>query len=193
VEAIERQPKICDHVHLPVQSGSTRVLRAMQRTYCREEYLEKIAMMRGANRPIAITTDIIVGFPGETESDFEETISLLEEVQYTGLFAFKYSPRPNTPSLSMNDAISEEEKGRRLAVVQEKQREIQAAGNAELAGQAFEVLVSGKSRRENQWTGYTTSHRMINFASQERELLGTYVQVRVTGAGPNSLVGEHAV
>jgi tRNA-2-methylthio-N6-dimethylallyladenosine synthase len=193
VEAIERQPKICDHVHLPVQSGSTRVLRSMQRTYSREEYLEKIAMMRGANRPIAITTDIIVGFPGETESDFEETISLLEEVRYTGLFAFKYSPRPNTPSLAMNDAIPEEEKGRRLAVVQEKQREIQAARNAELAGQTFEVLVSGKSRRENQWTGYTTSHRMINFASQERALLGTYVQVRVTGAGPNSLVGEHAV
>jgi tRNA-2-methylthio-N6-dimethylallyladenosine synthase len=192
VEAIERQPKICDHVHLPVQSGSTRVLRAMQRTYSREEYLEKIAMMRGANRPLAITTDIIVGFPGETESDFEETISLLEEVRYTGLFAFKYSPRPNTPSLSMKDAIPEEEKGLRLAAVQEKQREIQAAGNAELAGKTFEVLVSGKSRRENQWTGYTTSHRMINFASQESELLGTYVQVRVTGAGPNSLVGEHA-
>jgi tRNA-2-methylthio-N6-dimethylallyladenosine synthase len=192
VEAIERQPKICDHVHLPVQSGSTRVLRAMQRTYSRGEYLEKIAMMRGANRPIAITTDIIVGFPGETESDFDETISLLEEVRYTGLFAFKYSPRPNTPSLSMKDAIPEEEKGRRLAAVQEKQREIQAAGNAELAGKTFEVLVSGKSRRENQWTGYTTSHRMINFASQESELLGTYVQVRVTGAGPNSLVGEHA-
>src|ERR1700732_342447 len=192
VEAIEAQPKICDHVHLPVQSGSSRVLTAMQRTYSREEYLEKIAMMRGANRPIAITTDIIVGFPGETESDFDETISLLEEVRYTGLFAFKYSPRPNTPSLSMKDAIPEEEKGRRLAAVQEKQREIQAAGNAELAGKTFEVLVSGKSRRENQWTGYTTSHRMINFASQESELLGTYVQVRVTGAGPNSLVGEHA-
>ena len=193
VEAIERQPKICDHVHLPAQSGSPRVLRAMQRTYSREEYLEKIAMIHGANRPIAITTDIIVGFPGETESDLEETISLLEEVRYSSLFAFKYSPRPNTPSLEMSDAIPEEEKGRRLAIVQEKQREIQAAGNAELAGQTFEVLVSGKSRRENQWTGYTTSHRMINFASQERELLGTYVQVRVTGAGPNSLVGEHAV
>src|SRR5712671_5365435 len=193
VEAIERESKICDHVHLPVQSGSTRVLRAMQRTYSREEYLEKISLIRSARRPISVTSDIIVGFPGETESDFEETISLLEEVRYTGLFAFKYSPRPNTPSLSMNDAIPEEEKGRRLAVVQEKQREIQAARNAELAGQTFEVLVSGKSRRENQWTGYTTSHRMINFASQERELLGTYVQVRVTGAGPNSLVGEHAV
>src|SRR5437867_11282643 len=193
VEAIEQQPKICDHVHLPVQSGSTRVLRAMQRTYSREEYLEKIAMIRAASRPIAITTDIIVGFPGETESDFEETISLLQEVQYTGLFAFMYSPRPNSPSLSMSDSISEEEKGRRLAILQDHQREIQAAKNVHFVGGEFEVLVSGKSRRENQWSGYTTAHRMINFASQGRELLGTYVQVRVTGATPNSLVGEHEV
>src|SRR5260370_6044395 len=163
----------------------------MQRTYSREEYLEKIAMIHRANKPIAITTDIIVGFPGETECDFEETISLLEEVQYAGLFAFKYSTRPNRTSLAMNDAIPEEEKGRRLAVVQEKQREIQAAGNAELAGQTFEVLVSGKSRRENHWTGYTTSHRMINFSSQERKLLRPYVQVLVTGGGQNSLLGEH--
>src|SRR5260370_9475711 len=112
-------------------------------------------MIHRANKPIAITTDIIVGFPGETECDFEETISLLEEVQYTGLFAFKYSPRPNTPSLAMNDAIPQEEKGRRLAVVQEKQRAIQAAGNAELAGQTFEVLVRGKSRRATRWTANT--------------------------------------
>src|SRR5258706_5902580 len=166
VEAIERQPKVCDHVHLPVQSGSTRVLRAMQRTYSREEYLEKIAMIREAKRPIAITTDIIVGFPGETESEFEETVSLLDEVQYDNMFSFKYSPRPNTPSLSMSDAIPEEEKSRRLAVLQEKQREIQATKNEHFVGDKFEVLVSGKSRRENQWTGYTTSHRMINFASQ---------------------------
>jgi len=191
VEAIGRELKICDHVHLPVQSGSTRVLRAMQRTYSREEYLEKIAMIRSAKRPIAITTDIIVGFPGERESEFEETLSLLDEVQYDSMFSFKYSPRPNTPSLSMSDSISEEEKGRRLAILQDKQREIQAAKNAKLVGERFEVLVSGKSRRENQWTGYTTSHRMINFASQESELLGTYVQVRVTGATPNGLVGEH--
>src|SRR2546429_251743 len=192
VEALDRQPKICDHVHLPVQSGSSSVLRAMQRTYSREEYLEKIAMMRGASRPIAITTDIIVGFPGETESDFEETLSLLDEVQYDNLFSFKYSPRPNTPSLAMPDVIPEEEKGRRLAVLQDKQREIQTRKHETLVGKTFEVLVSGKSRRENQWTGYTTSHRMINFASQERALLGTYVQVRVTGAGPSSLVGVHA-
>src|SRR6267142_1687248 len=107
LEAIESQPKICDHVHLPVQSGSTKVLRAMQRTYSRGEYLEKIAMMRGASRPIGITTDIIVGFPGETESEFKETLSLRDEVQYDSMFSFKYSPRPNTPSLSMSDSISE--------------------------------------------------------------------------------------
>jgi tRNA-2-methylthio-N6-dimethylallyladenosine synthase len=191
VEAIEQEPKLCDHVHLPVQSGSSRVLRAMQRTYSRDEYLEKIALIRAASRPIAITTDVIVGFPGEKESEFEETLSLLDEVQYDSLFSFKYSPRPNTPSLAMGDSISEEEKGRRLATLQDRQREIQTQKNARLVGEQFEVLVSGKSRRENQWSGYTTSHRVINFASQERELLGTYVQVQVTGATPNSLVGEH--
>src|SRR6266404_4118039 len=191
VAAIESQPKLCNHVHLPVQSGSTKVLREMVRTYTREEYLEKIAMIREAKRPIAITTDIIVGFPGETETDFAETLSLLDEVRYDSFFSFKYSPRPNTPSLSMPDAIPEEEKSRRLAVLQERQREIQATKNEHFVGDKFEVLVSGKSRRENQWTGYTTSHRMINFASQERELLGTYVQVRVTGATPNGLAGEH--
>ncbi len=193
VEAIEAQPKLCDHVHLPVQSGSSKVLRAMQRTYSREEYLEKISMIRAANRPIAITTDIIVGFPGETESDFEETLRLLDEVRYDSLFSFKYSARPNTPSLAMKDTIPEEEKSRRLGVLQEKQREIQTERNAALVGETFEVLVSGKSRREDQWFGYSTSHRVINFTSQAKELLGTYVQVRVTGSGSNNLAGEHAV
>src|SRR6266404_6400909 len=119
--ALESEPKLCNHVHLAAQSGSTRILREMVRPYTREEYLEKIALLRGAKREIAITTDVIVGFPGETESDFAETLSLLEEVRYDSLFSFKYSPRPNTPSLSMPDAIAEEEKGRRLAVLQEKQ------------------------------------------------------------------------
>jgi len=190
VAALESQPKLCNHVHLPVQSGSTKVLRGMVRTYTRDEYLEKIAMLRKAKRPIAITTDIIVGFPGETEADFAETLSLLEEVQYDALFSFKYSPRPNTRSLSMPDAISEEEKSRRLAVLQETQREIQGKRNAGMINTMFEVLVSGKSRRENQWSGHTSCHRVINFTSQEQNLLGTYVQVLVTGAGPNSLAGE---
>jgi tRNA-2-methylthio-N6-dimethylallyladenosine synthase len=189
VEALEAEPKLCNHVHLPVQSGSTRVLRAMARTYTREEYLEKIAMLRGANRPMAITTDIIVGFPGEAEEEFAETLSLLEEVQYDSLFSFKYSPRPNTPSLKMADVIAEEEKSERLARLQEIQRKIQSRHNAELVGKRFEVLVSGKSRKESQWSGYTTCHRVVNFASQRADLLGTYVQVQVQSAGPNSLVG----
>jgi tRNA-2-methylthio-N6-dimethylallyladenosine synthase len=190
VAALENEPKLCNHVHLPVQSGSTRVLREMVRTYTREEYLEKIAMLRQAKRPIAITTDIIVGFPGETDADFAETLSLLEEVRYDSLFSFKYSPRPNTPSLGMPDAISEEEKSRRLGILQEKQREIQSERNGKLVNTEFDVLVSGKSRRENQWSGHTSCHRVVNFTSQERNLLGTYVQVQVTGAGPNSLVGR---
>jgi tRNA-2-methylthio-N6-dimethylallyladenosine synthase len=190
VDAIDAQPKLCNHVHLPVQSGSTRVLRAMQRTYSRKEYLEKIAMIRGAKRPISITTDIIVGFPGETDEDLAETLSLLDTVQYDGMYSFKYSPRPHTPSLEMSDAIPEEEKSRRLAVLQEKQREIQTRKHSSMVGETFEVLVNGKSRRENQWSGHTSCHRVINFTSQEAALLGKYVQVRVTGATPNSLVGE---
>jgi len=190
VEAIEAHPTICDHVHLPVQSGSTAVLRAMARTYSREEYLEKIALMKAARRPISITTDMIVGFPGETEKDFEETLTLLDEVQYDSVFAFKYSPRPNTPSLKMADAIPEEEKGRRLGILMDRQREIQRVRNEKLVGETFEVLVDGKSRRENQWSGHTSSNRVMNFASPERELLGDYVQVKVVSAMPNSLVGE---
>jgi len=190
VEAIETHPTICDHVHLPVQSGSSAVLQAMARTYTREEYLEKIALMKAARRPISITTDMIVGFPGETEKDFEETLSLLDEVQYDSVFAFKYSPRPNTPSLKMADAIPEEEKGRRLAILMDRQREIQRMRNERTVGETFEVLVDGKSRRENQWSGHTSSNRVVNFTSPEQELLGDYVQVKVSSAMPNSLVGE---
>jgi tRNA-2-methylthio-N6-dimethylallyladenosine synthase len=190
VEAIEAHPTICDHVHLPVQSGSTAVLRAMARTYTREEYLEKIALMKAARRPISITTDMIVGFPGEAEKDFEETLSLLDEVQYDGVFAFKYSPRPNTPSLKMADAIPEEKKGRRLAILMDRQREIQRVRNERTVGETFEVLVDGKSRRENQWSGHTSSNRVLNFTSPEQELLGDYVQVKVVSAMPNSLMGE---
>ena len=193
VAAIQSEAKVCNHVHLPVQSGSNKVLREMERTYTREVYLEKIEMIRGAKRPISITTDIIVGFPGETQDDFEETLSLLDVVRYDGMFSFKYSPRPNTPSLSMPDVISEQEKSCRLAVLQERQRVIQSERNNALVGTAFEVMVSGKSRRENQWTGYTSCHRIVNFTSQSKELLGTYVQVHVTSASPNSLVGEHVV
>ncbi len=190
VEAIEAVPGICEHVHLPVQSGSTKVLQAMARTYTRDEYLEKIAMMRAAKREISITSDIIVGFPGETEEDFEQTLSLLDLAQYDGAFSFKYSPRPNTPSLKMEDAIPEEEKSRRLAILLERQREIQRARNEKLVGKTLEVMVEGKSRREHQWSGHTSANKVVNFTSRGEESLGDYVQVVVSGATPNSLVGE---
>ncbi|MGH9734332.1 MAG: tRNA (N6-isopentenyl adenosine(37)-C2)-methylthiotransferase MiaB [Candidatus Acidiferrales bacterium] len=191
VEAIEDVPAICDHVHLPVQSGSTRILKAMGRTYTREQYLEKISWIHAAKRPISITSDVIVGFPGETKKDFEDTVTLLDEVGYDGVFAFKYSPRPNTPAISMDDAISEDEKGRRLAILQDRQRQIQLAANEKLIGETFEVLVDGRRASRGQWTGRSTSNRVLNFTSRHENILGQYAQVRVTRAGPNSLVGEH--
>jgi len=191
VDAIDATPALCDHIHLPVQSGSSRILKEMLRTYSRDEYLEKIAWIRSARRPISLTTDIIVGFPGETEADFADTISLLEEVRYDGVFAFKYSPRPNTPAKDLPDAMSEEEKGSRLAVIQQHQREIQIARNQALLNNHFEVLVDGHHESRSQWSGRTTCNRIVNFTSHERNLLGQYCQVNITGAGPNSLVGAH--
>jgi tRNA-2-methylthio-N6-dimethylallyladenosine synthase len=191
VEAIESEPKLCNHVHLPVQSGSSRVLGAMQRTYSRGEYLDRTAMLRGAKRPIAITTDIIVGFPGETADEFDETLTLMNEVRYEGVYSFKYSPRPNTASLAMGDTVSEDEKSRRLAMLQQRQREIQTEHNAKLVDSTFDVMVSNKSRRENRWSGHTTCNRVVAFTSQEPELLGTYIRVRITDVGSGSLTGEH--
>jgi tRNA-2-methylthio-N6-dimethylallyladenosine synthase len=193
VEAIEASPALCDHIHLPVQSGSTRVLRAMQRTYTREEYLEKITMIRRARKQISITTDIIVGFPGETGQDFEETLSLLDAAQFDGGFLFQYSPRPHTPAAIMADAVPEATKAHRLQLLLERQRAIQSQRNQGLVGQVFEVLVEGASRREMQWTGRTSSNRVLNFTSSRPDLLGEYLRVRVTGAGPNSLAGEECI
>src|SRR5690242_13984754 len=129
VEAIDSAPALCNHVHLPVQSGSTKVLNRMQRLYSREQYLERIAWMKAAKREISITTDMMVGFPGETDADFQETLSLLDDVEYDGIFGFKYSPRPNTPALRLEDIVPENEKARRLAALLEKQREIQRRAN----------------------------------------------------------------
>jgi len=193
ISAIDDLPALCDHIHLPVQSGSTRVLRAMQRTYTRDLYLEKIALIRGARRPISITTDVIVGFPGETEEDFEETLSLLDAAQFDGAFSFQYSPRPNTQAMAMTGQVPESDKFRRLQIFQERQRVIQAARNESLIGETFEVLVEAASRRESLWTGRTSSNRMLNFTSSRPDLLGEYVQVRVIGSGPNSLTGEQCI
>src|SRR5271169_3446734 len=146
IEAIDAVPTLCDHVHLPVQSGSPRVLDAMQRLYTREQYLERIAWMKAAKREISITSDIIVGFPGETEADFAETLALLDEVEFDAVFSFKYSPRPNTPSLALEDAIPDEEKSRRLDVLMATQKQIQIARYKKYIGIVSEVMVEGRNQ-----------------------------------------------
>jgi tRNA-2-methylthio-N6-dimethylallyladenosine synthase len=193
VEAVEAIPALCNHFHLPVQSGSTRILRAMLRTYTRDEYLEKISWIRAARRPISLTSDVIVGFPGETEADFDDTLTLLDAVGYDSVFAFKYSPRPNTSAATMPDAVPEEEKTRRLAILQDRQRVIQTQRNEKLIGDTFEILVDAHHAARNQWAGRSTSNRVLNFTSPHPNLLGQYVQVKVLRAGPNSLVGEQVV
>jgi len=191
VEVIDANPRLCDHVHLPVQSGSTRMLDAMQRLYTRDQYLERISWVKSAKRDISLTSDIIVGFPGETEQDFEETLSLLEEVQYDSVFAFKYSPRPNTPAVGLEDAIVDQEKARRLAVLQERQRAIQQGRNQKHLGEHIEVMVEGNNEARRQWIGRTSQNKTLNFTAADRELeLGSYVPVQVITALPNSLVGE---
>jgi len=193
VAAIESVPTLCDHVHLPVQSGSTRVLDAMQRLYTCEQYLERISWMKAALREISITTDIIVGFPGETEAEFEETLSLLDEVEYDGIFGFKYSPRPNTPALKFEDAIPDQEKARRLAVLNEKQREIQRKRNHRHLGVILQVMVEGKNEARRQWVGRTSQNKVMNFTAGQALTLGAYVNVVTTGCFPNSLIGEMVV
>src|SRR3954451_2632354 len=195
VEVIESNPNLCDHVHLPVQSGSSRVLKLMQREYTREQYLERIAWMKASKREISITTDVIVGFPGETAEDFEQTLSLLDEVQFDGVFAFKYSPRPNTPALGMIDSISEEEKSRRLAILMERQRQIQKASYTRHVGEIAEVMVEGRNEARAQWMGRTSQNKTLNFtAPQQLEPgIGSYANVRVTASFPNRPVGEMVV
>jgi tRNA-2-methylthio-N6-dimethylallyladenosine synthase len=195
VDAIDAVPTLCDHVHLPVQSGSTRVLDLMKRLYTRDQYLERIAWMKGARRPISITTDVIVGFPGETEADFEETITLLNQVQYDAIFSFKYSPRPNTPALTYIDSISEQEKSLRLSVLNARQKEISAALNQRHLGEVVEAMVEGRNPARGQWVGRTSQHKVLNFTTNggEEPRMGQYVPVRVTAVFPNSLLGEAAV
>jgi tRNA-2-methylthio-N6-dimethylallyladenosine synthase len=195
VDAIDAVPTLCDHVHLPVQSGSDKVLQAMQRLYTRDQYLERIAWMKSAKREISITTDVIVGFPGETEQDFNETLSLLDEVGYDGVFTFKYSPRPNTPSLALDDAIPDQEKSRRLEVLMSKQKEVQIANYKKYIGTTQEVMVEGKNEARNQWVGRTSHNKTLNFAAAATTTpkVGSYVKVKITTSFPNSLLGELVV
>lgn len=192
VEAIDAYPAICDHVHLPVQSGSDRILKAMAREYTRDWYLERISWLKAAKRIISISTDIIVGFPGETPDEFIETMDLLAQVEYDGVFGFKYSPRPNTPALVMPDSIPEEEKTQRIHVLLERQREIQRVNYAKHLGEIVEVVVEGANPARAQIIGRSSQNKPVNFTTRQpiAPAPGSYAQVRITATHPNSLVGE---
>jgi tRNA-2-methylthio-N6-dimethylallyladenosine synthase len=192
VEAIDAVPTLCDHVHLPVQSGSARVLKLMAREYTPDWYLERIAWIKAARRPISISTDIIVGFPGETAEDFIQTMDLLSQVEYDCVFGFKYSARPNTPALTMIDSIPEEEKATRLKVLLDRQREIQRVNYAKHLGHIMEVMVEGQHSARKQIIGRSSQNKPVNFTTAQpiAPALGSYVNVKITGTHPNSLTGE---
>ena len=190
IEALRDLPKVCRHLHLPVQSGSTRVLQAMRRRHTREEYLELLARLREAMPDLALSTDMIVGFPGETESDFAETLSLTAAARYHSMFSFKYSPRPNTLAIKrMSDDVSEEEKTRRIVALQSLQKSIQGELFAAAVGRLERVLVDATSRRRDwELSGRTSGNTVVNFPG-DPSWVGRLVEVRITGANPNSLRG----
>ena len=188
LEVMASSDVICNQIHLPVQSGSSRVLRAMNRGYTRGDYLEIVRKIRNVQRPIAISTDIIVGYPGETEADFQDTLSLVDAVKYDGAFSFKYSPRPHTAACDLPDDVPEEEKGRRLTLLQARQREIQCERNAAYVGKLLDVLVESNARRRVRLVGRTSDNKIVNFDGPD-ELIGSFAQVEITGFGPNSLKG----
>jgi len=188
LKAMVECPQICNQIHMPLQSGSTRILQKMRRGYTREQYLEKIGKIHMAARPIAISTDIIVGFPGETERDFQDTLTLLDEVQYDYAFSFKYSARPNTEALAFQDDVPQEEKGTRLRVLQEHQRLIQYNKNSAYLDQEMEILVNDRAKSRYTLSGRTTNNKVVNFDGPE-SLLGRIVSVKITGFSANSLKG----
>lgn len=187
--AMAEVPQVCDHLHLPVQSGSSAVLRAMRRGYDREKYLAKVAELRREVPGIALSTDVIVGFPGETEDDFQQTLSLVREVRFDQMFSFVFSARPGTVAGMLADRTPVERKTERLIELQALQREIQLESHARLVGRVEEVLVEAPSRRAAaEWAGRTTSNRVVNFSAPGVGP-GEFVTVRITAAGANSLRG----
>jgi tRNA-2-methylthio-N6-dimethylallyladenosine synthase len=191
IAAMRDLPAVCRHLHLPVQSGSTRVLAAMRRRHTREQYLDLVGQLRDAMPDIALSTDMIVGFPGETEADFLETLSLTEAVRYHSMYSFKYSQRPSTlASKRMPEDVPEAEKTRRIMALQELQRTVQGGLYAAAVGRTFDVLVDSRSRRRAwELSGRTSGNTVVNFSGQA-EWIGRTVPVRVTSANPNSLRGE---
>lgn len=191
IAALRDLPKVCKHLHLPVQSGSSRVLTAMRRRYTRESYLALIEQLRADVPGIAVSTDMIVGFPGETARDFDDTISLTAGVRFHSMFSFKYSERPNTlASKRYADDVPEPEKTRRIVALQALQRDVQLALHQGLVGQVVEVLAdAGSRRRDTELSGRTTGNTVVNFPGAVSRI-GTLLPVAIRRAGPNSLWGE---
>jgi len=182
-------PKLCSHIHLPAQSGSDSVLKGMNRGYTRREYLDRIEALKKARPGITITGDMIVGFPGETEEDFNETLSLMEEVGFTDLFSFVFSARPETAAAKLPDILTRKEKQERLDRLQQRQHLMTRERNRALLGSIQEVLVEGPSRRGDQIFGRTSGNRIVNIAA-DPSLVGQVVTVRIVEAFQNSLIGE---
>jgi len=190
VKAIDEHENLCNWIHLPVQSGSDRVLRAMRRGHTASDYLKRIEAVRKARRHMSITSDIIVGFPGETASDFDETVKLVEQVGYDGLYIFKYSERKGTPAAGFADDVSREEKAARFEQLEGVQRQRQKQIYESYVGRELQVLVERQSSKSrSDMTGHSTCHKVVNFPGSD-SLLGSIVNVRVTAAKQNSLYGE---
>jgi tRNA-2-methylthio-N6-dimethylallyladenosine synthase len=190
IRVMDAHENLCEWIHLPVQAGSDRVLRAMRRGYTRREYLEKIATIRSSKKDIAVTGDLIVGFPGESDEDFNDTMSLVAEVEYDGLYIFKYSPRPRTPAATYTDSIPEEVKTERFMKLQELQDRIQQRRYERYLGRVVEVLVEGFSSRSSfDYTGHTRCQKVVNFPVVT-EALGKLVNVKITAVKSHSLYGE---
>ncbi len=194
LEAMQRLPKICRHLHLPVQSGSSRVLQAMRRRYSRDSYLELVGSIRELLPDVALSTDMIVGFPGETDADFEETLSLTREAQFHSMFSFKYSPRPNTlAEKRMSDTVSADEKTRRIVELQALQRSIQSSINARTVGETVQVLIDAASRRhDTELSGRTSQNIVVNLPGSQ-DWLGRTLPVLIERAGPHSIWGQVSV
>jgi tRNA-2-methylthio-N6-dimethylallyladenosine synthase len=189
---MQRLPKICRHLHLPIQSGSTRVLRAMRRRYTREGYLALVERIREMMPEVALSTDMIVGFPGEREADFEDTLSLTRAARYHSMFSFKYSPRPNTAAAKLDDEVSEAEKTARIVALQQVQREIQLELNRSLVGRTVEVLVDAASRRrDTELSGRTSENVVVNVPGPPA-WIGQLMPVTIERAGPHSVWGRAA-
>jgi tRNA-2-methylthio-N6-dimethylallyladenosine synthase len=189
ITALRDLPKVCESLHLPVQSGSDDILGAMNRRYTREEYLDKIKKLRKSVPHITLTTDIIVGFPGEQERDFEMTMNLLEEVRYDGIFAFKYSKRPGTAALKLKGHLPDEVKEKRLAQVLDLQQTITSQSNEKLVNSVQEVLVDGLSKKGGTLSARTRGNKAVNIDAPAA-LIGSLVRVKIIAAGVNSLTGQ---